>query len=111
MDTKFFKSKYGKNELTKEWDAVIKSLGVNVYDVIVPCERAVVLGGFWENPSVFADIETFVFYIKKSDKSFRAHNHNLCVDILRLYYGEMFDITNMAPDQAAEYIRKILEAD
>ena len=111
MDTKYFKSKFGRIDMFEKWDAVIQALDVNVYDIIVPCERAVILGGFWENPSVFADIETFVFYIKMTDRTYRAHTHNIHVDILRLYYGEMFDISHMAPDQAAEYIKGILADD
>jgi len=111
MDTKYFKSRHGKSQLPKEWDAVIKAIGVNVYDIIVPCERAVILGGFWENPSAFKDVETYVFYMLAPLGSFLGQNQRLYVDILRLYYDNIHNITDLEPTKAAEYIRGILEAD
>lgn len=108
MDTKFFRSRFS-GELKQEWKDIIKSLGVNVYDVMVPCERAVVLGGMWENPSAFQDIDTFVFYLKRMDGSFRAWMDGVHVDVLRIYYDKMFNLSGMDSSQAATYIRKTLE--
>ena len=84
-----------------------------MYDVIVPCERAVVLGGFWENPSVFKDIDAYVFYLKETGSSLRAYMHGTYVDILRLYYGEdrLFNLTGLKVEKAAKYIKETVEAD
>ena len=86
-------------------------MGVNIYDVAVPCERAVVFGGFWENPSVFKDSITYVFYKKRTDTRFHQWRHSLNVDILRLYYDNMFNVTDMSDEQTVNFIRKTLEAE
>ena len=90
---------------------VISELEINVYDVMVPCERAVVLGGLWENPSVFKDIDTYVFYAKQTASKFMMWKQGMLIDILRVYYDNMISLTDMPVKKASALIRKTVEGE
>jgi hypothetical protein len=122
METKYFQSRYNEIHRT-DWDEIKKSLGVNVYDVVVPCELAVILGGYFENPNAFKNVLTLCFY--KTDEepdgsvSYRTQyetwrlfdkaKYGVWVDILKNYYDEMVDLTGLTPHAAAAKIRKTVE--
>ena len=122
METKYFRSKY--NTLNSDlWIKTIKSLGVNVYDVIVPCELAVILGGEFENPSAFTDTKTIVFYRKERERDnsqlwknqrefwliYVNDRTDLWVSILSNYFENMVDLTGLTPNKAADKIRSTVE--
>jgi len=122
MEIKYFQSKY--NALHRDqWKDIIDQLGVHPYDVIVPCELAVILGGFFENPSAFDGVKTLVFYkkeyqydIKHKDKKteslwmmFEKAKLDSWVSILSHYFNKMVDLTGLNPKEAAERIKKVIE--
>lgn len=123
MEIKYFQSRY--NELhKKDWQAIIKTLGVRIYDVIIPCELAVIFGGYFENPSAFKGTKTVVFY--KTDHEddgsvaykkqrdvwtmFENEKYKSWASMLGIYFDEAIDITGLKPKDAAERIRKTVEA-
>ena len=123
METKYFRSKYNRSIHGVIWKDTIKDLGVNVYDVIVPCELAVIFGGVFENPSAFTDMLTVVFYRgepwdDKADLYDRDHDlwlatHNkrnkIWTSILEYYFDEMVDLTGLNAQESADKIRKTVE--
>jgi hypothetical protein len=127
METKFFRSKLA--ETRKEiWSETIKDLGVNVYDVLVPAELYVILGGDWENPTAFHDKNTIVFYRRENEEPrkkraefyqdkyrtvwerFETHKNNIQMNILKLYYDKIIDLTGLSAKKSATLIRKTIEA-
>jgi hypothetical protein len=123
METKYFQSKY--NEFHRQaWKGIIKELGANVYDVFVPCELAVILGGYFENPTAFKGIKTLVFYKTdfEDDGSasykqqydtwalFEKRKYEVWVQMLKSYFDETVDLTGLTPKDAAERIRETVEA-
>ena len=124
MVIKYFQSRY--NETHKQaWKDIVKELGINIYDVIIPCELAVILGGYFENPSAFKGIKTLVFYktdledngsasYKKQYDTwaiFEKGKYELWVQMLNSYFDKTVDLTGLSPKKAAERIRKTIEAD
>lgn len=124
METKYFRSKYnGLN--TVAWKGTIEALGVSVYDVFVPCELAVILGGEFENPSAFTDVLTVVFTryeIEPWDKKSELYKDDNALwlacrnkkketwnSILEYYFDEMVDITGLDPKESADKIRSTVE--
>lgn len=122
MVTKYFQSRF--NEIhKKEWKEIIKLLGTNVYDVVVPCELAVILGGYFENPNSFKDCLTLVFYKTDEErdgslsqkntydtwKRFDVAKYETWVGILENYFDEMVDLTGLTPIGAADKIRETVE--
>ena len=123
METKYFQSKY--NETHREcWKDIISELGVRVYDVIVPCELAVILGGYFENPSAFTDKVSLVFYKTDiEDDGSRSYKENyemwelfekrkyvVWSDLLHKYFDEVVDITGLDASAAARKIRRVVES-
>lgn len=131
MVTRYFKSRFSQNH-KKEWEDIIKALGINVYDVMVPSELYVILGGTWENPTAFHDKKTIVFYkkdvewptknnaIENSERMSEKHpevwedfenrKQGLFIDILSHYYDTMIDLTGMNTKDSADKIRGEIEA-
>jgi len=87
------------------WENTIIALGVNVYDVVVPTELAIILGGYFENPSAFEDSLTLVFYRHDDGHQFSKG----FVPVLEKYFDEMVDLTDMTPSEAANKIRSVVE--
>ena len=123
METKYFQSKY--NEIHRQdWKGIIKALKVNVYDVYVPCELAVILGGYFENPTAFKGVKTLVFYktdfeddgssAYKNDyktwELFEKRKYDVWVQMLKSYFDETVDLTGLSHKDAAERIRTTVEA-
>ena len=122
METKYFRSKYNGFH-TDRWDKAIKSLGINVYDVIVPCELAVILGGEFENPSAFTGTKTIVFYRKEPERDntqlwrerrkvwleYVNHRNDLWITTLSNYFENMVDLTGLNPKESADKIRSVVE--
>lgn len=122
METKFFRSKYSTVHKS-EWESIIKILNVHPYDVIVPCELAVILGGYFENPQAFKDCATLVFYKKDMEDDgtisfktvhdkwslFEKRKYEVWESILNHYFDEMVDLTGLTPEGAAEKIRGVVE--
>jgi len=104
MEIKYFRSKYAHSK-PGMWIETIQELGVNVYDVIVPSELAVILGGFMENPSAFRDTLTLVFY-RRDDYYEDADNF---IPVLEKYFDELVDLTGLNSKESADKIRSTVE--
>ena len=122
MVTKYFHSRYNIIH-KKEWDSIISSLGKGVYDVAIPCELAVILGGYFENPSAFSDKLSLVFYktdleddgsasYKKNYDAwevFEQRKYEVWSDLLKRYFDEAVDLTGFSIDGAVKKIRETIE--
>jgi len=122
METKYFRSKYNHFH-ADVWEDTIKELGINVYDVIVPCELGVILGGFYENPAAFTDKLSLVFYRRETESYNVVHTnlseeeqiendkyrHNDIASTLKHYFDELVDLTGLSPKESAEKIRSTVE--
>ena len=122
METKYFRSKYNHFH-ADVWEDTIKELGINVYDVIVPCELGVILGGYYENPAAFTDKLSLVFYRREIEsynvvptdltEEERIENDNCrykdYVSTLKHYFDELVDLTGLNSKESAEKIRSTVE--
>ena len=105
METKYFMSRY--NTIHKgAWSEIIKHMKVNAYDVIVPCELAVIFGGFFENPNAFGDAKTLMFYKTEDSKHGRYEEW---VDILKKYFNKTVDLTGLGINESIKKIRSTVE--
>jgi len=104
LETKYFRSKYNfKGDGV--WNKTITGLGKSVYDVVVPAELSVILGGYYENPSAFEDSITLVFYRHDDGHQFSKG----FIPVLEKYFDEMVDLTGLSPMESAEKIRSTVE--
>ena len=102
-DIKIFHSGY--TEQTDWVDIVyhLENRGHIVYGTIQPHDIAVILGGYWENPTVFKN--PIVFY-----KQTKPYIHEFLTDILKEYYDNMIDLTGKTREESIEcIIRKVDE--
>jgi len=75
----------------------LNNLGYEVYDQIKQHDKAIVLGGYLENPNVFSN--PIVFYIMT-----HKHVHEFMIQILKEYYDTMIDLTGLSIKESVELI-------
>ncbi len=100
MQTKIFKSSTKNNA----WMLVVNSIekvGYDVYPTTEKCDRAIILGGKNENPTVF-DCERILFY----HKSEWAGLWEFFEPIITEYYDKMVDVTKL---NLRETVTKIIK--
>jgi hypothetical protein len=89
-----------------------------VYEEVKPCDHAVILGGFYENPSAFKNATVFfttkcVFGDKM--KMYQVHEKGLTLskefwaDLLPEFFSHTVDVTNLTPAEAAGRILDYIE--
>lgn len=116
MQLKIFKSKFS-GLAEPFWDDVEKLLPYKVLDAVEDCDRAVILGGFYENPSAFRKATVFytrdvLFYMGHPDAQqaqYYKRRKKHYVEILKEYFDEMIDITGLTPKEVAERIGECIE--
>ena len=98
MQTRIFKS----IEQNDPWIPVISELmkrGHEVWTYKRKCEKAVVLGGKLENPTIFDGKKVLVFHEKQW-----VGNWKFFEPILTEYYDEMVNVTEMSLPETIEAI-------
>jgi len=105
--TRLFKSQYACYD-NRLWGMILHFLqlaGHTIHMDMQPCSKAIILGGYMENPSAFRDIYTKVY-------TFNAgRTADIWYQIIDHYYDEIVDVTDMDTDLLINQIVEEIERD
>jgi len=121
QDIKLFRSKYNDPHRFY-WpmvEEVLAKFGHRVNQEVEPCDMAIILGGFQENPNSFTS--PYVFYLSEyppedldgvvSMNTLANYAKHLWATVLKEYHGDrMYDMVGLTPKEAAMRIKGFIES-
>lgn len=94
---KLFHSSYTENDTWEDIIYGLEKLGYVTHSTIQPHDRAIVLGGYWENPNAFN--HPILFY-----RQTVPYIHEFMTEVLKEYYDILINLTGVTINEAIEEI-------